>query len=117
MRLSRWGLPLLVLFLPPLSVRAGLYYSCEEISPLPAQWRGFLLDQRLLRTLGFKPTSGGPSNPLRQRYEKAVAKLEKTSRSRKLSADELADLGGLHVRLGNLPRAIEVLRAAQRDHP
>src|SRR5260370_10683583 len=118
MRLSRWGLPLLVvLFLPTLRARAGLYYSGEEIAPLPSQWRGFLLDQRLLRTLGVKPATGVPSNPLRQRYEKAAAELEKASRSRKVSADELADLGALHLRLGNVLRAIEVLRAAQRDHP
>src|SRR5947209_5218316 len=118
MRLSRWGLPLLaVLFLPTLRARAGLYYSGEEIAPLPSQWRGFLIDQRLLRTLGFKPVTGVSSNPLRQRYEKAVAEREKASRSRKLSADEWADLGALHVRLGNVPRAVEVLRAAQREHP
>src|SRR5256885_1631753 len=118
MRLSRWGLSLLaVLFLPTLRVQAGLYYSGEEIAPLPSQWRGFLIDQRLLRTLGFKPASGTPSNPLRQRYEKAIVDLEKAARSRKLSADELADLGALHIRLANLPRAIEVLRGAQREHP
>ncbi|MBI1915903.1 MAG: hypothetical protein HYS12_14385, partial [Planctomycetes bacterium] len=118
MCLFRWGLPLFaILSLPPPHARAGLYYSGEEIAPLPSQWRGFLIDQRLLRTLSFKPASGVPSNPLRQRYEKAVTELEKASRLRKLSADELADLGALHVRLGNGPRAIEVLRAAQRDHP
>src|SRR5438874_890019 len=118
MRLSRWGLPLIaVLFLPTLRAQAGLYYSGEEIAPLPAQWRGFLIDQRLLRALAFKPAPGMPVSPLRQRYEKAVAELKKTSRSRKLSADELADLGALHVRLGNVSRAIEVLRSAQREHP
>jgi len=116
MRLFRWGLLVVFLTSAP-QVRAGLYYSGEEIAPLPTQWRGFLIDQRLLRTLSFKPVSGTPANPLRQRYEKAVAELEKASRSRKLSADELADLGALHVRLGNLPRAIEVLRGAQREHP
>ena len=94
MRLFRWGLPLLaVLCLSTPHARAGLYYSGEAIAPLPSQWRGFLIDQRLLRTLGFKPASGGPSNPLRQRYEKASAELEKASRARKLNADELADLG------------------------
>src|SRR5262245_61350951 len=118
MRLFRWGPPLLVLLLTSAPhARAGLYYSGEEIAPLPAQWRGFLIDQRLLRTLAFKPMSKTPANPLRQRYEKAVAELDRASRSRKLSADELADLGALHVRLGNVPRAVEVLRGAQREHP
>src|SRR5205823_5752774 len=97
--------------------RAGLYYSGEEVAPLPSQWRGFLIDQRLLRSLAFKPAPGTPASPLRRRYERAAAGLEKAARSRKLSADELADLGALHVRLGDLPRAVEVLRAAQRQHP
>jgi len=33
------------------SVRAGLYLSCESYADLPAQWRGFLLDQRTVRQI------------------------------------------------------------------
>src|SRR5262245_29615000 len=33
------------------SVRAGLYLSSESYADLPAQWRGFLLDQRNLRQI------------------------------------------------------------------
>src|SRR5206468_972495 len=55
--------------------------------------------------------------PLRSRYAEALAKLEKTSRERKLTADELADLGALYVRLGDPARAVELLHLAQRDHP
>src|SRR2546429_240416 len=77
MRLFRWGLPLYaVLFLPTPDARAGLYYSGEEIAPLPSQWRGFLIDQRLLRTLGFKPATGVPSNPLRQREPRGSQDLD-----------------------------------------
>jgi hypothetical protein len=97
--------------------RAGLHYSGEEIAPLPSQWRGFLLDQRQLRMASIPPAPGRTGSPLRHRYEKAAAALEKTARSRALTADEQADLGAVYVRLGNVPRALEVLRAAQRKHP
>jgi hypothetical protein len=95
---------------------AGLYYSGEVFAELPSQWRGFLIDQRALRTIGgISPN--GPASPLRQDYLDTVARLEKTAKDRKLSADELADLGALHVRLGQIDRAIVLLRAAQREHP
>jgi hypothetical protein len=98
----------------PSVARAGLYYSGEEIAPLPSQWRGFLIDQRLLRSVATNPAS-----PLSQRYARAAAELEKKAKqpSGKLTADEAADLGALCVRLGKVPRAVEVLRAAQRQHP
>ena len=101
----------------PQAARAGLYYSGEEIAPLPSQWRGFLVDQRLLRNAAVKPAKGLPPNPLRKRYEKTLAELEKAARSRALTADEEADRGALYVRLGDVPRALTVLRSAQRRHP
>ena len=97
--------------------RAGLHYSGEPIAELPSQWRGFLLDQRTLRNLAVKPAAGTPPGPARARYEEAAAKLEKAARERKLTADELADLGAVHVRLGETARAVELLRTAQREHP
>ena len=93
--------------------RAGLYYSGEQIADLPSQWRGFLLDQRAVRNIARK--AGAAASPLRVRYEETAAKLEKARRQRKLTADELADLGALYVRLGETVKAVEVLRAAQRD--
>ncbi len=117
MRRPCQALPLLLVCALAGGARAGLYYSGEEVAPLPSLWRGFLLDQRLLRTLAFPPGPGQPGNPLRPRYEKALAELEKSARDRKPTADELADLGALYVRLGNVARAVEVLRAAQRQHP
>ena len=43
------------------AARAGLYYSGETIAELPSQWRGFLLDQRLLRNIAVKPTDKVPA--------------------------------------------------------
>lgn len=97
--------------------RAGLYYSGETIAPLPSQWRGYLLDQRLLRTIAMKPAKGAPANPIRDRYLQAAEKLEKAATARKLTADEKADLGALYVRLGQCEKAVSLLRAAQGEHP
>ncbi len=99
------------------AARAGLYYSGETIAELPSQWRGFLLDQRLLRNIAVKPSGKVAASAERRKYEAALEKLEKAAKQRKLTADELADQGALLVRLGEPGRAVEVLRAAQRDHP
>jgi hypothetical protein len=99
------------------SATAGLYYSGETQNELPSQWRGFLLDQRMLRAIAVKPAPGTPANPGRIAYEAAAANLEKTARERKLTPDEKADLGALWVRLGESAKAVDVLRAAVRDHP
>jgi hypothetical protein len=109
----------ILLILPVCAVpsRAGLYYSGESIAELPSQWRGFLLDQRALRNLAVKPIAGVPSSPIRVQYEAALEQLEKAARERKLSADEIADLGALYVRLGDVAKAVERLRAGQREHP
>lgn len=99
------------------SLHAGLYYSGESYAELPAQWRGFLLDQRLLRGIAVRPNDGKPASPIRKRYETEAEKLAKLSQERPLSGDEAADLGALYLRLGETARAIEVLRSAQHDNP
>src|SRR5262245_45920799 len=99
----------------PGPVRAGLYCDEETVAELPAQWRGFLLDQRVLRLLAVKAT-GTETSP-RARYEAAAARLTKTAGERALTADEAAELGALHVRLGDVAGALAVLRPAQREHP
>src|SRR4051812_2772122 len=71
-----FGFLLLLLTCP---VRAGLHYSGEEYNPLPAQWRGFLLDQRHLRLLAIAPGPKAPVSAFRVRYEKALAELEKAA--------------------------------------
>src|SRR5215471_20885 len=96
---------------------AGLYYSGETQNELPSQWRGYLLDQRMLRGIAVKPVAGTAVNTARIAYETAAVNLEKAARERQLTADERADLGAIYVRLGDSARAVEVLRAAQRDHP
>jgi hypothetical protein len=96
---------------------AGLYYSGEQIAELPSQWRGFLVDQRALRNIAVKPTAKTAPSPLRIRYEEAIANLEKVGRQRKLTADEEADLGALYLRHGDLGKAVELLRSAQREYP
>jgi len=102
-----------LLFLPT-TARAGLYYSGESIAELPAQLRGFLVDQRSLRTLAIKPAAGLPPSPLQAEYKAALANLEKKLNP---SADDLADLGALYIRLGQVSKAVEVLRPAQRQYP
>jgi Flp pilus assembly protein TadD len=96
------------------SIQAGVYYSGEKYNSLPTQWRGFLTDHRLLRNIAVKPKVESEINPLRARYLQEAAKLQ--ARREKLNADELADLGALYIRLGEIDRAIEVLRPAQRQH-
>jgi hypothetical protein len=97
--------------------RAGLYYSGEVLAELPSHWQGFLLDQRMLRNVAVKPDAKNPAAPIRLLYQEEADKLQKLARQRKLSADELADLGALHIRLGEIARAVELLREAQRAHP
>jgi tetratricopeptide (TPR) repeat protein len=118
MRHTHLGAAVLLGFLAGLpSLHAGLYYSGETFADLPSQWRGFLLDQRSLRTIAVKPSAAAPAGPARKHYEAEAARLAKLSQQRKLTADEAADLGALYVRLGEPARALEILRTAQREHP
>ena len=111
--------PLLVaaLLLPAApQARAGLYLSLEATRPLPADWRGYLPDQRLLRALAAPPGLAAPS-PRRDQYAAARLELESAAKSRALSAAESADLGALCVRLGSVDAALDVLRPAARRFP
>jgi hypothetical protein len=101
----------------PALAQAGLHYSGETPAELPSQWRGFLVDHRALRMIGVAPMAGSPLHLLREQYEDAAGKLEEAAKKRALSADEAADLGALHVRLGRPAKGVEVLRKAHRDHP
>lgn len=94
-------------------VRAGLYFSGESFAELPSQWRGFLVDQRALRMVAVP---NAPGNPLRKEYVDAAGKLEKLRKERGLTADEIADLGAVYIRLGEVGKAIDLLRPAQREH-
>ncbi len=103
-----------LLLAAPTYCRAGLYYSGEEIAELPSQWRGFLIDQRVLRNIAIKPMGANPANPARKLYEADAAKLVKKGT---ISPEESADLGAIYVRLGEVGKALEVLQPAQRAHP
>jgi hypothetical protein len=108
---------LLALLALPALARAGLYYSGEPMAELPSQWRGFLTDQRTLRAVAARPTPGNPATPARARYLEEAEKLEAVAKGKALTADEVADLGAVYVRLGEVEKAITVLREGQRRHP
>lgn len=100
---------------PPTTLRAGLYYSGEALAELPSQWRGFLLDQRMLRQIATPPRQGVPLNPARQRYQREAERLSRLGTA--LTADQVADLGALLVRLGEPAKAVAILRVGQRKYP
>jgi hypothetical protein len=93
--------------------RAGLHYSGESFAELPSKWSGFLVDHRSLRAAGIEKPKDAPQTPLRDAYLKALRKLKPSART----ADELADVGALHLRLNQTDAALDVLRKASRDHP
>jgi hypothetical protein len=105
-----------ILLVIPAAAQAGLYYSGEPLAELPSQWRGFLRDQKSLRSIGVKPAPGKPESPLREVYYTAAARLEKAAKERKLTADEKADLGAIYIRLSETAKAVNLLRDAQREH-
>ncbi len=113
--MGRWCVAWGVVFVLAGAGRAGLYYSGESFAELPSQWRGFLLDQRSLRQIGAPAGPKAPASPLRVRYQEEASKLEK--KAGQLTADEWADLGALYIRLGDVPKAVTLLRDAQRKHP
>ncbi|QVL30100.1 tetratricopeptide repeat protein [Telmatocola sphagniphila] len=110
-------IPLLVLLLLPAYCQAGVYYSKEIYADLPANFRGFLLDHRALRTIGITPTDKFPATLQREQYEAAAKQLRELAKSRSLSAEEAADLGAVLIRLNRLTEALDWLREAARQHP
>jgi tetratricopeptide (TPR) repeat protein len=108
----RFGLGLIFLaaMMPP--APAGVHYSGETWAELPANWRGYLIDYRSLRSLAV-PNPTLPPSPLKERYQTERDRLAALKRS--LTADEAADLGALHIRLGAPDKAVEVLRAGLRE--
>ncbi len=104
---------LLCLLAAPVA-RAGLHCPEETFAELPTQWRGFLLDQRLLRVAALPPVGDATPGAIRARYLQAAERL---AARKERTADEAADLGGLYLRLGEVNKALAVLRPAQREHP
>lgn len=115
--IGAFGLALLLLFLWTVSVNAGVHYSGETWNELPVRWRGYLLDQQSLRSLAVPGSATRPGTPLRAAYEAERDRLESLDKTRTLSADEAADLGAIHIRLGEPEKAVTVLRSAHRTSP
>jgi tetratricopeptide (TPR) repeat protein len=97
--------------------RAGLHLSSETYADLPSQWRGFLLDQRTVRQIAVPAGEKVDASPWRVRYLDELKKLDDKEKTSVLSADQTADQGALLLRLGNVDRAVNVLRAGQSKHP
>jgi hypothetical protein len=95
------------------TANAGLHYSGESFAELPSRWSGFLVDHRTLRAAGIEKPKDAPQSPLRETYIAAAAKLKTQAKT----ADELADLGALQIRLGQIESALDTLRKASRQHP
>ena len=105
-----------LLLLSPSAASAGLHYSGEQFAELPSRPAGFLIDHRSLRAAGYARPDGLPS-PLRDDYIAASDRLEKLAKTRALTADEAADLGAIHLRLGKPEKALNVLAPAARKAP
>lgn len=113
----RVTIALTALLLLAAPARAGLHYRGEQFAELPAQWRGFLLDQRALRTIAAPPGPTQPANPLRDAYRDDLDRLTALAARKPLDPNDAADLGALHLRFGQVDKAVEGLRAAQRVYP
>ncbi len=106
---------LLALFVTP-QTHAGIHLPLESWNDLPSQWRGFLLDHRKLLGVLATPAGQKPSSASLQ-YRRMLEQLRESRKKRPLSPDETADLGGLLLRVGENHAALQVLQAAQREHP
>ena len=109
-------LALAALLLLPSPALAGLHYSGEQFAELPSRMSGFLVDQRSLRMVAVERPGNLPASPLRDEYLAAAARLEKLAKTRALSADEVADLGAVYVRLAKPDKAVGVLSPAARKN-
>ncbi len=101
----------------PMGLQAGLHYSGERIAELPSEWRGLLGDLRWLRSVAVPATPQQPASSLKAQYLEAAARLQAWRKERTLTQDELADLGAILLRLGQIDAATALLQQAQRDHP
>jgi hypothetical protein len=78
---------------------------------------GFLVDHRALRAIAFERPGDLPPSPLRDDYLAAAERLEKLAKTRPLTADEVADLGAVYVRLGKPDKAVGLMTPAARKNP
>ena len=69
------------------------------------------------RPIAVLPGPNQPANPLRDVYHDDLDRLTKLAAQKPLDPNDAADLGALHLRFGQMDKAVEVLRAAQRVYP
>src|SRR5690242_7395559 len=88
-RMKRAVLSLLCCLLAFVStLRAGLYSSYERYAELPASWKGFLADQRLLRAVALPPSDQTPPSVLKQDFSAAAERLQNKRKKSELTTDE-----------------------------
>lgn len=94
----------------------GIYLKSETWNEMPSQWKGWLLDHRqFLRCQN--PVPGVKPTEMRVRYERLVKELRDKQKAKALTPDEMAELGGLLLRLGKPEEALGLLQGAQRANP
>ena len=98
-------------------VYATIHYSGERYAELPSSWKGFLADHRALRVAGIPVSAKTPPSLLRLEYQAALNRLVADRKQRALKAAELADMGALYLRLGQVDSALDVLRPAAVQYP
>lgn len=98
-------------------LHATIHYSGEKYANLPSSWKGFLADHRMMRVASIPASPKTPPSLLRLEYQAAVDRLLTDKKQRSLKATELADLGALYLRLGQIDAAIDVLRPATTRFP
>ena len=97
-------------------LQAGIYLKCEAWNDLPSQWKGWLLDHRqLLRCQN--PLPGSKPTEMRSRLEKVANGFKEKQTTERLGPEDLAEWGGVLLRLGKPEEALGLLQGAQRAHP
>jgi hypothetical protein len=102
-------------FLVDSATQAGLYSTLDPVNPLPAKWRGYLPDQRLLRLAAVDPSTAANIAPSswRERMRDRVLTLD----GRTKSAEDAVNLSFAMIRLGHTEQALGFLRTARRQWP
>lgn len=113
MVLGIWLVMLLSFFSP---LQAGIYLKSESWNDLPSQWKGWLLDHRqLLRCQN--PIPGSKPTEMRSRLEIVAKGFKEKQKAERLGPEDVAEWGGVLLRLGRPEEALGLLQGAQRAHP
>ncbi len=113
--LARYGFVIFG-FLLCCNVHSGIYIKSESWNEMPSQWKGWLVDHRqFLRCQN--PVPGAKPTEMRIRYERLAKELRDKQKASRLTPDDLAELGGLLLRLGKPDEALGLLQGAQRNNP